>query len=54
MLSTSNVQEHLRDCLFHGFSKQLDNSIDCLYDEMRITYSQLMTAVCKTESEQED
>ena len=51
MLRMSDVQEHLRDCLFCGLCKQLHNSMPYLYDDMRITYPQLMTAAHKAESE---
>ena len=53
MLSVSEVQEHLWDHVFHGLYKQLYNSVCYLYDDMRITYPQLMTATHKV-SEQED
>ena len=43
MLSASEVQQPLRDSLFHGLHKQLHNSMCYLYDDMRITYPQLMT-----------
>ena len=43
MLSVSEVKKHLGDCLFHGLSKQLHNSMCYLYDDMRIMYPQLMT-----------
>ena len=45
MLSTSEVQQHLRDRLFHGMNKQLWDSVYYLYDDTRITYPQLVTAV---------
>ena len=54
MLSMSEVQKCLRNHLFHGFHKQLCNSMYYLYDAPRIMYPQLMTAAHKTESEQED
>ena len=50
MLSTSEVQEHLRDCIFQGLHKQLHDSMCYLYDETRITYPQLVTALSKTYS----
>ena len=52
MLSASEVQQHLWDWLFHGLHKQLEDSMCYLYDDTRITYRQLMTAVQKAESEQ--
>ena len=32
MLSASEVQQHIRDCLFHGLYKQLCDSMCYLYD----------------------
>ena len=54
MLSPNEVQQHLRDRLFHGLHKQLMDSMHYLYDGARITYPQLVTAAWKAESEQED
>ena len=54
MWSTSEVQEHLKDCLFHGLCRQLHNSMHYLYDDMRAMCPQLVTAAYKTESEQKD
>ena len=54
MLSANEVQEHLRDHLFHGLHKQLHDSMCYLYDDMMVTYPQLVTAACKAESGQED
>ena len=44
MLSTNEVQQHLRDQLFHGLHKQLRDSMCYMYDNVRITYPQLVTA----------
>ena len=54
MLSTNEVQQHLRDRLFHGLPKQLRDLMHYLYDDARIMYHQLLTAAQKAESEQED
>ena len=54
MLSAIEMQQHLRDYLFHGLHKQLHTSMDYLYDDMRVMYPQLMTTAQKAESEQED
>ena len=54
MLSTGKVQKHLRDDVFHGLRQQLHNSMCYLYNDLRIMYPQLVTAVCKAESKQED
>ena len=51
MLSVREVQQHLRDCLFHGLHKQLHDSMHYLYDDTRIMYPQLVTAAHKAESE---
>ena len=47
MLSTSEVQKHLRDYLFHGLCKQLCNSMHYLYDDPRKMYPQPLTAAQK-------
>ena len=52
MLSQSEVQTNLRDCLFHGLHKQLCDSMHYLYDDTRILYPQLVTAAHRAESEQ--
>ena len=54
ILSTNEVQQHLRDRLFHGLHKQLRDSMCYLYDDARITYPQPVTAAQKAESEHED
>ena len=54
MLSVNEVQQYLRDRLFHGLHKQLRDSMCYLYDAARITYPQLVTAAQKAESEHED
>ena len=47
------VQQHLKDCLFHGVHKHIRDSIQYLYSNLRTTYSQLMITACKVESENE-
>ena len=54
MLSAGEVWQHLRDHLFHRLHRQLSDSMHYLYDDVRITYAQLMTAAQKAELEQED
>ena len=49
MLSMSEVQNHLRDDLFHRLHKQLYDSMHYLYDDVRIMYPQLVTAPHKAE-----
>ena len=48
------VQQHLKDCLFHGVCIHIRNSIRYLYSNPRTTYSQLMVAACKAESENQE
>ena len=54
MLTASEVQKNLKDCLSHGLHKQLHNCMHYLYDDMKIMYPQPETAAQKAESEQED
>ena len=54
MLSANEVQQHLRDRLFHELCKQLRALMCNLYADARITYQQLVTAAWKAESEQKD
>ena len=51
MLSTSEVQQHVRDCLFCGLNKQFHDSMHYLYDDVRITYPQIMTSAHEAESD---
>ena len=48
------VQQHLKDCLFHGVCKHISDSIWYLYGTPRTTYSQLMVTTHKAESENEE
>ena len=48
------VQQHLKDCLFHGVCKHIRDSIRYLYSNARTTYSQLMIATNKAESENKE
>ena len=41
------VQQHLKDCLFHGVCKHISDSIFYLYSNPRTMYFQLMFTVCK-------
>ena len=45
---------HLKDYLFHGVHKHIRDSIRYLYSSLEITYSQLMVAAHKAESETEE
>ena len=45
------VQQHLKDHLFHGVHKHIYDSIQYLYSAPRTSYSQLMVTTCKAESE---
>ena len=48
------VQQHLKDCLFHGVCKQISGSIRYLYNTTRTFYSHLMVALHKVESENKE
>ena len=48
------VQKHLRDHLFHGLQKTIQDLLWHLYNNLIVMYPQLMTAAHKTESEYED
>ena len=48
------VQQHLKDHLFHGVCKHIRDSIRYLYSSLRTIYSQLMIAICKVERENEE
>ena len=48
------VQLHLRDCLFHGVHSHICDSLQYLYSAPGTSYSQLMVAVWKPESESEE
>ena len=46
------VQQHLKDCLFHGICKHIRDSITYLYSTPRTSY--LTVAATKAESENEE
>ena len=48
------VQQHLRDGLFHGVCKHITYSIRYLYSTPQTSYSQLMVATHKAERENEE
>ena len=48
------VQQHLKDHLFHGVCKHIRDSICYLYSNTRTTYSQLMLTAHKAESKNEE
>ena len=48
------VQQHLKDCLFHGVCKHICDSVWYLYSTPGTSYSQMMVAVQKVESENEE
>ena len=48
------MQQHLKDCLFHGVCKHFRDSIIYFYSNPRTTYSQLMTAACKAQNKNEE
>ena len=49
-----DVQQHLKDHLFHGVHKHIRDSIRYLYSNSGTTYSQVMITACKVESENEE
>ena len=53
-ITDQEVQQHLKDCLFHGVHKHIRHSIRHLYSNPRTTYSQLMITTHKVESEKEE
>ena len=52
-ITDQEVQQHLKDNLFHGECKHISNSIWYLYCNPRTTYSQLMIAAHKVEIKNE-
>ena len=48
------VQQHLKDCLFHGVCKHIRDSIWHLYSNPNTPYPQLMIAAHKVESDNKD
>ena len=48
------VQQHLKDCLFHWVQKCIRDSICYLYSNPKTTYSQLMVAAHKAETKNEE
>ena len=53
-MSELEIQQHLNDCLFHGVHKYIRDSIRYLYSTPGTSYSQLMVATHKGESENEE
>ena len=53
-IADCEVACHLKDWLFHGVCKHIRDSIRYLHGNPEITYSQLMVAARKAESEMED
>ena len=54
MVTDLEVQQHLKDCLFHGVCKHICNSVQYLYSTPRTSYSQLMVTIHKAESKNEE
>ena len=48
------VQQYLKDCLFHEAQKHIRDSIYFLYRNPDTMYSQLMVIACKAESKNEE
>ena len=53
-ITDGEVQQHLKDHLFLGVCKHIRDSIRYPYSKPVTTYSQLMIATCKAESENEE
>ena len=54
MISNSEGEIKLRDRLFYGVLKTLRDSIQYLYDNLTVTYTQLLVAARKAEVEVSD
>ena len=54
MMSELEFQNHLHGRHFHQLRKNIRDSLRYLYDNPKITYSQLMIAVCKAKYESEE
>ena len=48
------AQQHLKDCLFHGVWNHICDSVQYLYSTPSTSYSQLMFAAQKADSESEE
>ena len=48
------VQQHPKDCLFHGVCQHIHDSINYLYSTSKTSYSQLMATTHKEENENEE
>ena len=48
------VQQHFKDCLFHGVHKHIRDLIHYLYSSHGTMYPQLMVTACKGESKNEE
>ena len=48
------VQQHLKDHLFHGVQKHIRHSICYLYSNPDTMYSQLMVTACKAENKNDE
>ena len=53
-ITNRQLQQHLKDCLFHWICKHIRDSIWYLYSNPMTTYSQLMIAAHKADSENEE
>ena len=51
LISESEVERHLRDRLFYAMHKTLRDSARYLYNDVRISYTQLMLSAHKVETE---
>ena len=53
-MTDEEVQQHVKDCLFHGIHKHTCSSVQYLYSAPGTSYLQLMVATCKAESKNEE
>ena len=53
-ITDREVPWHLKEWLFHGVQKYVRDLIRYLYGNSKTTYSELMVAVCRAESEMEE
>ena len=53
-IAAREVPGHLKDCLFHGVKKHIRDSVRYLYSNPQTTYSKLVVATRRAESEMEE
>ena len=53
-ITDQEVQQHLKDCLFHGVYKHIRDSVQYLYSNLGTTYSKLMITAHSVESKNKE